>query len=91
MDGNAIVWSTKGIDYGVSIYPRHKFNPRSDAEWVESRPNNPLRPGERRDLFYKFDGLWSYLGTYDCISEGVVDLGSLPLSERVWQAFYLLV
>lgn len=87
-DGNAVIWSTKGISFGVAIQPTHKYNPRSDTEWIESRPINDIHPGERKDLFYKSDGSWSYLGTYDCIDEGIVDLHSLPLSERVCHFYH---
>ena len=85
VDGNAIVWSTKGVACGIAITPSHRFNPRAKTEWIEQGAE--INVGEKRDLCYKSDGSWSYLGTYDCLSEAIVDIDILPLSERVLLSF----
>lgn len=31
------------------------------------------KPEERKELFYQFNSLWYYMGTYECVFSAIVD------------------
>jgi hypothetical protein len=83
LNKNEMVWSSTDTGTGLAVMPCHRYNPKSNA-W--ERENLGFNVGQQKSMFY-WDKSWHYLGTYECVSAGTIDLLKLrQLDQTVGQS-----
>jgi hypothetical protein len=81
-----VIWSSTDIGTGLAVVPFYRYNPKSNAggsggAW--ERKSLGFDVGHQRSLFHR-DKSWYYLGTYECVDAGTIDLSKLrQLSKTV--------
>lgn len=75
-----LVWSPSGIAQAIAIVPLHHFNPKTNSGvggWAKS--DSYIGEGQRRDMFYRYNQGWLYLGTYECFKLATINFEQLKM------------
>lgn len=63
-----MMWPQTEISRAVIVSPSHRYNPKKQAshgrQWERAQPALPL--GHKRELFYKDNNGWTYMGIFEC-------------------------
>lgn len=76
-----VLWSGDNISRVVAILPLHRYNPKSlggVGTWEQT--NKPYQ-GKKCNLFYRFQNVWSYMGTFLCVQATPIESDQLSVTS----------